>query len=137
MSSPARPLVTLEELMFMHTVMRDRYGGGIGVRDQGLIESALARPLAGFQGDALYRTPFLRAAVLWVGPIRNHGFVDANKRTSTMAMQLWLDREGFDLDVPGAELIDMAVSIANKKVELEEVAAWLEDHSVPTDELRV
>lgn len=123
--------------MFMHTVMRDRYGGGIGVRDQGLIESALARPLAGFQGDALYRTPFLRAAVLWVGLIRNHGFVDANKRTSTMAMQLWLDREGFDLDVPGAELIDMAVSIANKKVELEEVAAWLEDHSVPTDELRV
>lgn len=137
MSLPTAPLVTLEELMFIHTVMRDRYGGGIGVRDQGLIESAIARPLAGFQGDALYRTPFLRAAVLWVGLIRNHGFVDANKRTSTMAMQLWLDREGFELDAPGSELVETAVAIANKKVDVEEVAAWLETHSQPAGEPRV
>lgn len=137
MSPPTRPLVSLEELMFMHTVMRDRYGGGIGVRDQGLIESALARPLAGFQGEAVYRTPFLRAAVLWVGLIRNHGFVDANKRTSTMAMQLWLEREGFELNAPGSELVDTAVAIANKKVEMEEVAAWLEAHSAPAEEAEV
>ena len=131
MTAPAEPLVSLAELMFIHTVMIDRYGGHIGVRDHGLIESALARPLASFEGRDLYPGPFLRAAVLWLGLIKNHGFVDANKRTSTMATQRWLHREGFDLLVETADLVEMAVRIANSGIEIEELTRWLEDHARP------
>jgi death-on-curing protein len=132
-TEPARPLVSLSELLFIHTVMMDRYGGGIGVRDHGLIESALNRPLSGFGGQRQYRTPFERAAVLWLGLIKNHGFVDGNKRTATMAMQRWLDREGFVLEVVDESLVTQAVAIANDRVSLDELAVWLESHSRPID----
>ncbi len=131
MTAPAESLVSLAELMFIQTVMIDRHGGHIGVRDNGLIESALARPLASFEGRDLYPDPFLRSAVLWLGLIKNHGFVDANKRTSTMAMQRWLYREGFDLIVAHADLVEMAVRIANSGIGIEELATWLEDHARP------
>lgn len=129
MTEAGRPLVTLYEIMFIHTVQRDRYGGGIGIRDQGLIESALARPLAAFGGKELYTTPYLRAAALWHGLIRNHGFVDANKRTATMAMQWWLFREGYELEATDADLVAAAKDIANKRLALEGAAAWIEQHS--------
>ena len=130
MTAPAEALVSLAELMFIHTVMIDRYGGHIGVRDAGLIDSVLAGPLASF-GRVLYPNPFLRAAVLWHGLIKNHGFVDAKKRTSTMAMQRWLHREGFDLFVPQSDLVVMAVRIANSGITVEELANWLEDNAQP------
>ena len=129
MTAPAEPLISLAELMFIHTVMIDRYGGHIGVRDNGLIESAVARPLASFEGRDLYPDPFLRSAVLWLGLIKNHGFVDANKRTSTMAMQRWLHREGFDLFVEYADLVEMAVRIANSGIGVEDLALWLKGHA--------
>ena len=130
MTAPAEALVSLAELMFIHTVMIDRYGGHVGARDAGLIESVLAAPLASFGRD-LYPNPFLRAAVLWHGLIKNHGFVDAKKRTSTMAMQRWLHREGFDLFVPQSDLVVMAVRIANSGITVEELANWLEDNAQP------
>ncbi|TME18719.1 MAG: type II toxin-antitoxin system death-on-curing family toxin [Chloroflexi bacterium] len=82
-------------------------------------------------GANLYPNPFLRAAVLWHGLIKNHGFVDAKKRTSTMAMQRWLHREGFDLFVPHSDLVVMAVRIANSGITVEELANWLEDNAQP------
>jgi death-on-curing protein len=117
--------------MTAHVRLVREFGGGIGVRDTGLIESALSRPLATYEGALLHRTPFERAAVLWLGLIRNHGFVDANKRTATAAMARWLVTEGFRLRSGQDELVEMAVAIADKRVELAEATAWLEAHSEP------
>lgn len=119
--------------MTAHVRLIREYGGGIGVRDAGLIESALHRPLASFEGQPLYRTPFERAAVLWLGLIRNHGFVDANKRTATAAMARWLLAEGFRLRAAQDELVDMAVAIANKQSDLGDVAKWLDSNAAPDD----
>jgi death-on-curing protein len=115
----------------VHVRLVREFGGGIGVRDAGLIESALSRPLASCEGELLHKTPFERAAVLWLGLIRNHGFVDANKRTATAAMARWLLTEGLRLRSGQDELVEMAVGIADKRVELAEVTAWLEAHSEP------
>jgi death on curing protein len=121
----------LRWLMTAHVRLIKDFGGGIGVRDVGLLESALNRPLASFEGQPLYRTPFQRAAVLWMGLIRNHGFVDGNKRTATAAMARWLFPEGHHLRSGQDELVEMAVSIANKVYELDEVSAWLEARVEP------
>lgn len=119
--------------MTAHVRLIREYGGGLGVRDVGLIESALHRPLASFEGRHLYRTPFQRAAVLWLGLIRNHGFVDANKRTATAAMARWLLAEGYRLRPTQDELVDMAVAIASRLCELDTVATWLESHAMPVE----
>lgn len=74
---------------------------------------------------------------MWIGLIRNHGFVDANKRTATASMARWLLLEGYRLNSGQDELVEMTIAIANKKVDVEEVAAWLEAHYRPADELRV
>jgi len=129
-SPPERPL-SLRWLMTAHVRLVKEFGGGVGVRDVGLIESALHRPLTSNEGKLQYQTPFERAAVLWLGLIRNHGFVDANKRTATAAMARWLVAEGYRLRSGQDELVDMAVAMANEELEVGEVAAWLEAHSEP------
>jgi death-on-curing protein len=118
--------------MTAHIRLIKEYGGGIGVRDIGLIESALHRPLASFERHLQYQTPFQRAGVLWSGLIRNHGFVDANKRTATAAMARWLLAEGYRLRSGQAELVEMAVAIANKQYELDQIAAWIREHVTPS-----
>ncbi len=120
---------TLRWVMTAHVRLVREFGGGIGVRDPALIESALNRPLTGFAGERIYRTPFERSAILWIGLIRTHGFVDGNKRTATAAMARWLLAEGYRLRSGQDELVDAAVGIAERRLELPEVASWLEAHS--------
>jgi death on curing protein len=120
----------LRWLMTAHVRLIRDFGGGLGVRDVGLLESALNRPLTSFEGQPLYRTPFQRAGVLWIGLIRNHGFVDGNNRTATAAMARWLLAEGYRLRSGQDELVDMAVGIANKGQELDDVSSWLEARTV-------
>jgi len=117
--------------MTVHVRLIREFGGGLGVRDPGLIESALHRPLAGFEGQLVYPSPHQRTAVLWLGLIRNHGFLDGNKRTATVAMARWLRLEGFRLRSGQDELVEVAVAIATKQLELDAVVDWLNAHSEP------
>ena len=119
--------------MTAHVRLIREYGGSIGVRDAGLIDSALHRPLTSYENQPPYRTPFQRAGILWLTLIQNHGFVDGNKRTATAAMARWLLFEGYRLRSGQDELVEMAVAIANKQAGLNEVADWLERHSQVED----
>ncbi len=113
--------------MAIHVAMVQKYGStGLGVRDQALIESALHRPLATFDGELLHRTPFARTAALWLGLLKNHGFVDGNKRTSSLAAMIWLRREGYELRASDQEVAEAAVAIANDRHTIESLATWIE-----------
>jgi death-on-curing family protein len=126
---PVEPLVNLDWLVWMHTVAVEEFGGSSGIRDRGLLESALARPLASFSGRNLYDTPFKRAAAIAESLVLNHGFVDGNKRTAMYAMAAWLEREGYVLEAERGELRDLALAIASHEISLEQIAAWLEQRS--------
>jgi len=123
------PLIDLEGLIWMHTVAVEEFGGSSGIRDRGLLESALARPLASFGGRNLYDTPFKRAAALAESLVLNHGFVDGNKRTAMYAMAAWLEREGYVIEAARGELRDLALAIASHELSMEQIAAWLEQRS--------
>ena len=110
----------------MHTVAVEEFGGSPGIRDRGLLESALARPLASFGGRNLYDTPFKRAAAVAESLVLNHGFVDGNKRTAMYAMAAWLEREGYVIDAERGGLRDVALAIASHELSLEQIATWLE-----------
>jgi death on curing protein len=128
---PAEPRLTLEELVWLHAVAVNEFGGSPGIRDRGILESALGRPLATFGGKNLYKTPFKRAAALAESIVLNHGFVDGNKRTGMYAMAAWLEREGYAIDAKRGEPRDLAVSIANRHFTIDGIAAWLHERSKP------
>ena len=113
----------------MHTVAVEEFGGSNGIRDRGLLESALARPLASFGGKNLYDTQFKRAAALAESLVLNHGFVDGNKRTAMYAMAAWLEREGYVIEAERGALRDLALAIASHELSTEQIAAWLEQRS--------
>jgi death-on-curing protein len=126
---PLKPLISLEGLVWMHTVAVEEFGGSSGIRDRGLLESALARPLASFGGKNLYDTPFKRAAALAESLVLNHGFVDGNKRTAMYAMAAWLEREGYVIEAERGALRDLALAIASHELNTEQISAWLEQRS--------
>ncbi len=128
---PHEPLISLEWLVWIHTVAIEEFGGSSGIRDRGLLESALARPLATSGGKQLYDTPMKRAAALAESLVLNHGFVDGNKRTAMYAMAAWLEREGYGIDAARGELRDLALGIATRKMGSDEIAAWLAKHCRP------
>lgn len=132
--APPQPLLTLEELVWLHTVAIEEFGGSPGVRDKGLLESALARPLAGFEGHSMFTTPFQRAGALAESLVQNHGFVDGNKRTAMYAMAAWLEREGFRLEAARGELRDLALGLAEHRIGAADAALWLEHRAVPAGE---
>lgn len=129
-----QPLVSLEQLVFLHTVAIAEFGGSQGVRDRGLLESALARPLSGFRGERFYTTPFARSGALMQAIIQNHGFVDGNKRSAVMAAAFWLEREGYALTAEQDDLVETAVAVAEHRMSLDELTLWLEANSVPMEQ---
>lgn len=106
-------------------------GGAPGLRDPGLLESALARPLASFEGKPLYPDLLHRVAALIEAIIRNHPFVDGNKRTAMLVGVSILATNGFDVTAQPDAIESIAVSVANREIGLSELSSWLARTSMP------
>ncbi|HXF69902.1 MAG TPA: type II toxin-antitoxin system death-on-curing family toxin [Thermoflexus sp.] len=120
--------LTVEQVLFLHARLIEETGGAHGVRDLSLLESAVARPQATFGGRDLYPDLFSKAAALIDSLIRNHPFVDGNKRTG-IAAALFLRQNGYRLTATNEELETFALYVAESKPEITEIAAWLKAHS--------
>jgi len=118
----------LEVILAAHDEQLAEHGGGVGVRDQGLLESALARP----QNLYAYGEPSLPklAAAYAFGIARNHPFVDGNKRTALVAAEAFLGMNGFDLTADDVEAVRVFLALAAGEVSEEELAAWVGRNSV-------
>lgn len=116
----------LRAVLAIHDEQIAEHGGGSGVRDRGLLESALARP----QNVATYGAPDSAdlAAAYSFGIARNHPFVDGNKRTAFMAAYAFLGHNGFELDVAEAEAAIVISDLAAGKLTEAELAAWYRRH---------
>lgn len=107
------------------------YGGLHGVRDLGAIESAIARPYCGY-----YRSIAKKAAALVQSLASNHGFIDGNKRTALLMMNLLLLRSGYELrgsseQQVNADVEDMILALVEHRMSFDEAVAWLEHRIVP------
>ena len=121
-------LPTVENVLLLHQKLIDRSGGSAGVRDLGLIESALARAEAAFGGVEAHQGTFRKAAAVGCGLTQNHGFVDGNKRIGMAALLLILRRNGVKLAYTQAELVTLGLEVAQGKADTEQVAAWIARH---------
>jgi death-on-curing protein len=115
---------SLIETLELHTRLIDRFGGKGGVRDMGLLESALMRPQTGY-----YKSLSLQAAALLQSLARNHGFVDGNKRIAFATSAIFLRMNGYRLKVDADNGESFLIEgVIKAKAEIDEIAAWLEKH---------
>jgi death-on-curing protein len=116
-----------ESVLLIHAAAVDVSGGSHGLRDEGLLESALSRPLNVFAYENV--TVFDLAATYAEAIAHNHPFIDGNKRAAFAAMGLFLEINGYALKV--GKHTKIMVAIAEKKIVREEIAAYLKRHSEP------
>lgn len=112
----------------MHGEQISEHGGSLGIRDAGLLSSALARP----QNQATYGEPsvFDLAAAYAFGIIRNHPFVDGNKRTGFLAAYVFLDINGWELIASEVEAVAAVLALATNEMDEAGFASWLKAKSV-------
>ena len=113
---------TIQETLELHEQLIKRFGGSAGVRDLGLLESALLRPQTGY-----YETLSLQAAALLQSLIQNHSFIDGNKRVAFATTAIFLRMNGYRLNVEADNgesfLIDETIQ---KRIPINDIATWLE-----------
>jgi death-on-curing protein len=108
-----------------------RTGGREGLRDPGLLASAVARPQASFDGEDLYPDLWHKASALMHSLVKNHPFVDGNKRTAVAATGIFLEVNGYVLTVSNAELLGFVRQVVTDAIKLDTMAAWLQAHTAP------
>jgi death-on-curing protein len=121
--------LTLQETLELHEQLILRFGGPAGVRDMGLLESALIRPQTGY-----YETLSMQAAALLQSLCQNHCFIDGNKRVAFAATAIFLRMNGYRLSLQPDEgetfLIDHVIQ---KRITIEDIATWLESNMKKVD----
>lgn len=119
-----KPLTT-EQVLNIHDLNIERFGGSAGVRDLGLLESALAQPFLNAFGQERYEGLYMKAAAYWYFLARNHPFVDGNKRTALTTALVFLHMHGVKVQT-SKKLEDAAVDVATGTYTLEEMAQKLQ-----------
>ena len=121
--------LTLDEVIEIHRDMIERYGGSAGIRDMGLLESAVAMPQAGFVDAYFHSTLFEMAAAYLFHIVQNHPFVDGNKRVGAMAAFVFLKLNSFTLNVREAEFERVVRQVAEGQMKKEKIAEFLHKNS--------
>jgi death-on-curing protein len=105
------------------------YGGDAGVRDLGLLESALAQPQASVGGQLLHADLFEMAAAYMFHIVQNHPFIDGNKRAGAMAALVFLNDNGITIELASGELFDLTIAVASSQVAKREITEFFRDHA--------
>lgn len=121
--------LTVNQILEVHDEQIELFGGMHGVRDKGLLESAVMMPQAAFGDEYLSGDIFGMAATYAFGIIKNHAFVDGNKRTGITSAVSFLMFNGIDLKLTQEEFFDIAIAIATSKLSTEQLAQFFREHA--------
>lgn len=122
--------LTAADTAAIHQRILEETGGAAGVRDVHLLESAVGRPQAAFGGNDMYGSVYAKAAALMESLIRNHAFVDGNKRTAFVAATTFLALNGIHSNFPNVDEAETFIcGIATGEQTLDTIAAWLKEHA--------
>ena len=117
--------LTLDDVLLIHDEQLEAYGGIQGIRDTGLLESAVMMPQASFGGEYLHQNLFEMAAAYAFHIAENQPFLDGNKRTALVSALVFLDINGFVILDEGMKLYDAIIAIANKEMDKYDLAELL------------
>ena len=121
-------VLTKSQVLSLHKALLEAFGGAEGLRDEGLLDSALAAPFHSFDGRPLLATVQQKAARLGFGLVKNHAFVDGNKRIGAHVMLVTLEMNGIVMVYNQQELIDIILDVAAGDSGFEALWKWVLDH---------
>lgn len=121
-------ILTVDEIISIHSLLCRKTGGSDGLRDRGLLESAVYSAEMTFSGAEIYQTLEEKCARLCYALTSNHPFVDGNKRIGILTMLVCLRLNGVELKFTQEELIDLSLSAASGKLSYEDVLSWVNAH---------
>jgi len=116
------------DVLTIHQILVEQFGGMLGVRDEGLLESALSQPKATFFGELLHPTIHEQAAAYLFHIAKNHPFIDGNKRTAYGATEAFLRLNRYNLTLTNDEAYDLVMRVAQGQMGKEEIAVFLQKH---------
>lgn len=120
-------MITFELVVGIHKILIKKYGGPTGVRDEAALHSALNRPYQTFDGEELYKTSVEKAAALIESLIKNHPFIDGNKRTGYVTMRILLKKDRKDVRATEEEKYEFVINVAAGESEYDEIKQWIEE----------
>ena len=119
-----------KQIIFLQQAIIEETGGTCGIRDDGLLESAINAPFQCYEDEELYPSVQQKGARLGFGLIRNHAFVDGNKRIGVHAMLVFLAINGVELEYLQEELSDMVLRVAAGSYQYEDILKWIIQHQI-------
>ncbi|MBR0417468.1 MAG: type II toxin-antitoxin system death-on-curing family toxin [Firmicutes bacterium] len=119
-----------EKVKLLHQLISEETGGSIGIRDEGLLESALEGVFATFDGKDLYQSKEEKGARLGYTLISNHAFVDGNKRIGMYVMLTFLEVNGIKIEATNEDVAETGLAVAAGTMKYEELLKWVTDHRI-------
>jgi len=123
-------VLSREQVLNLHSQLIAATGGTDGVRDYALLDSALQAPFQGFAGVDIYPTVQQKAARLAYSLIKNHAFIDGNKRVGAHALLIFLLLNKINLEYTQQELIDIVLAVAASECEIDDLVRWILVHQL-------
>ena len=117
-----------EKVLLLHQLMAEQTGGSVGLRDEGLLDSALENAFSGFGDQEFYPSKEEKGARIGYNLISNHAFVDGNKRIGTYIMLTFLEMNGIKIKCTDEELVKEGLSVADGSMGYEQLLQWIYDH---------
>ena len=118
-------MIDLQEVLDIHQVLIREFGGSQGVRDENGLKSALERPFSGFGENEFYPNPEEKAGAILESIVKNHPFIDGNKRTGYVLMRLVLINFGKDIQATQDEKYDFVIAVASGQLDFQEIVTWI------------
>ena len=123
---------TKEQVLLLHQYIAEETGGVVGVRDEGLLESALETAFATFGGRELYPSKEEKAARLGASLVANHAFLDGSKRIGMYVVLTFLETNGIRLDCTDADIVRAGLSLADGSMGYDGLLAWIRERVSPS-----
>ena len=122
-----------DKVLLLHQYIASETGGSVGLRDEGLLESALESAFATFEGTELYPTTEEKAARIGASLVSNHAFLDGNKRIGMYVMLTFLEVNGVRLQCTDEEIVRAGLALADGSMGYDELLSWIREHVMPQE----
>ena len=120
-------ILTKEQIVLLHAQLIKATGGMEGIRDEGLLDSAILSPFQSFDGKELYPSVLKKGALLGFGLIQNHAFIDGNKRIGMYVMLAFLQVNGLPIHPTNDEVARVGLAVAAGKMDYPALLAWVQE----------
>jgi death-on-curing protein len=122
-------MMDYQGVLDIHQLLIQEFGGSQGVRDENGLKSALERPFSGFGETEFYPSPEEKAGAILESIVKNHPFIDGNKRTGYVLMRLVLMNFGKDIQSTQGEKYDFVIAVASGQLDFQEIVTWIKQRT--------